>query len=248
MSRGTPKKTRTEHLMTINRDMLTRNYWMKWDLDKCVGCQIGPIVCPKEALTHVPAVLENGHITQRPSVDVDETKCINCGSCVEACPKHAIELTVNGKPENPVIDYGAFPEFDSKTIFRKEKFDFTLKEFLIENCPTNVISYDEKRDTMRVDFDNCIHCRQCEVRSSYAVSNAFQNASLAQTSAQRALSMSTIMANWFWQIITASNAEPACRFARLNQSMRKKLSPLNHMAWSTLAPGKHWSMKKPYRL
>ena len=38
MSRGTPKKTRNEHLMTINRDMLTRNYWMKWDLDKCVGC------------------------------------------------------------------------------------------------------------------------------------------------------------------------------------------------------------------
>ncbi|MDY0126380.1 MAG: 4Fe-4S dicluster domain-containing protein [Anaerolineaceae bacterium] len=168
MSRGTPKKTRTEHLMTINRDMLTRNYWMKWNLDKCVGCQIGPIVCPKEALTHVPAVLENGHITQRPSVDVDETKCINCGSCVEACPKHAIELTVNDKPENPVIDYGAFPEFDSKTIFRKEKFDFSLKEFLIENCPTNVISYDEKRDTMRVDFENCIHCRQCEVASKGA--------------------------------------------------------------------------------
>jgi ferredoxin len=71
MSRGTPKKTRNEHLMTINRDMLTRNYWMKWDLDKCVGCQIGPVVCPKEALTNVPAVLENGHILQKASVDVD---------------------------------------------------------------------------------------------------------------------------------------------------------------------------------
>jgi len=168
MSRGTPKKTRNEHLMTINRDMLTRNYWMKWDLDKCVGCQIGPVVCPKEALTHVPAVLENGHILQKASVDVDEKKCVNCGICVEACPTHAIELTVNDKPENPAIAYGAFPEYDAKTIFRKEKFDFSLKDFIIENCPTNVISYDDKRETMRVDFDNCIHCRQCEVASKGA--------------------------------------------------------------------------------
>lgn len=168
MSRGTPKKTRNEHLMTINRDMLTRNYWMKWDLDKCVGCQICPIVCPKEALSHVPAILENGHISQRASVDVDENKCINCGVCVEACPTHAITLTINDKPENPVIEYGAFPEFDAKTIFRKEHFDFSLKDFIIENCPTNVISYDEKRDTMRVVFEGCIHCRQCEVASKGA--------------------------------------------------------------------------------
>ncbi|MDD2521274.1 MAG: 4Fe-4S binding protein [Anaerolineaceae bacterium] len=168
MSRGTPKKTRNEHLMTINRDMMTRNYSMKWDLDKCVGCQIGPTVCPKDALTHVPAVLENGHILQRASVDVDENKCINCGICVEACPTHAIELTVNGKPENPVIEYGAFPKFDAKTIFHRDQFDFSLKDFIIENCPTNVISYDEKRDTMRVVFEDCIHCRQCEVASKGA--------------------------------------------------------------------------------
>ena len=168
MSRGTPKKLRTEHLMTINRDMVTRNYLMKWDLDKCVGCQICPLVCPKEALTHIPAVLENGRILQKASVDVDENKCVNCGICVEACPKHAIELTINGKPANPVIEYGAFPEFDAKTIFRKEKFDFNLKDFVIDNCPTHVISYDEQRDTMRVDFDHCIHCRQCEVASKGA--------------------------------------------------------------------------------
>ncbi len=77
---------------------------------------------------------------------------MNCGICVEACPTHAIELTVNDKPENPAIAYGAFPEYDAKTIFRKEKFDFSLKDFIIENCPTNVISYDDKRETMRVDL------------------------------------------------------------------------------------------------
>ena len=167
MSRGIPKKTKTEHEITIARQMVTRNYLMRWDLDRCVGCQIGPIVCPKGALTHVEAVLEDGHIVKRSSVDVDEKKCVNCGVCVVSCPTHAISLTINGKAEIPVIEYGAYPEFITKTIFRKEKFDFSLKDFLIDNCPTGVISYDEGRDTMRVDFDNCIHCRQCEVRQAW---------------------------------------------------------------------------------
>nr|HPR35334.1 4Fe-4S binding protein [Anaerolineaceae bacterium] len=125
-------------------------------------------VCPKGALTHVEAELQDGRIIKRASVDVDEKKCVNCGICVESCPTHAISLTVNGKPEIPVIEYGAYPEFITKTIFRKEKFDFSLKDFIIDNCPTGVISYDEVRDTMRVDFDNCIHCRQCEVASKGA--------------------------------------------------------------------------------
>lgn len=168
MSRGNPKKTKTEHEMTIARPMVTRNYLMRWDLDRCVGCQIGPIVCPKDALTHVEAELQDGRIVKRASVDVDETKCVNCGICVVSCPTHAISLTINGKPEIPVIEYGAYPEFITKTIFRKEKFDFSLKDFLIDNCPTGVISYDEVRETMRIDFDNCIHCRQCEIASKGA--------------------------------------------------------------------------------
>ena len=168
MSRGIPEKTKTEHEMTIHRSMVTRNYLMRWDLDRCVGCQIGPIVCPKDALTHVEAELQDGRIVKRSSVDVDEKKCVACGTCVVSCPTHAISLTVNSKPEIPVIAYGAYPEFITKTIFRKEKFDFSLKEFLIDNCPTGVISYDQVRDTMRVDFDNCIHCRQCEVASKGA--------------------------------------------------------------------------------
>jgi len=168
MSRGIPKKTKTEHEMTIARPMVTRNYLMRWDLDRCVGCQIGPTVCPKGALTHVEAELQDGRIVKRASVDVDETKCVNCGICVVSCPTHAISLTINGKPEIPVIEYGAYPEFITKTIFRKEKFDFSLKDFIIENCPTDVISYDEVRETMRVDFDNCIHCRQCEIASKGA--------------------------------------------------------------------------------
>ncbi|MFZ3069565.1 MAG: 4Fe-4S binding protein [Anaerolineaceae bacterium] len=166
--RGIAQKNRTEHKMTIHRGMITRNYLMTWDLDKCVGCQIGPIVCPMGALTHVPAVLEDGHIMVKASVEVDEKKCVNCGMCVVSCPTHAISMTINAKKEIPVLKYEAFPELIAKTIFKKELFDFSLKDFVIENCSAHVLSYDEKRDTMRVDFDNCIHCRQCEIASQGA--------------------------------------------------------------------------------
>ncbi|MDY7040720.1 MAG: 4Fe-4S binding protein, partial [Chloroflexota bacterium] len=35
-------------------------------------------------------------------------------------------------------------------------------------CPTNVISYDEEQDTLVVDDEHCIHCRQCEIASAGA--------------------------------------------------------------------------------
>jgi len=166
--RGIAQKTKNDQEMTIHRGMLTRDYWMKWNFTKCVGCEICSVVCPKGALTHVDAVLEDGHMVKKQSVDVDETKCVNCGTCVVACPTHAISISINGKPEIPVVEYEAFPKFIDKTIFHKEIFDFRLKDFVIDNCSVDVISYDENRDTMRVDFENCIHCRQCEIASDGA--------------------------------------------------------------------------------
>lgn len=166
--RGIAQKSKNEHSMILERAMVTRHYLMTWDLDKCVGCQMGPTVCPKSALTHIDGEIVDGHLVKRPSVDVDPIKCVNCGMCVVVCPSHAISMTVNGIEEIPVQKYEAFPELIAKTIFRKEVFDFGLKDFVIENCSADVISYDEKRETMRVDFENCIHCRQCEVASKGA--------------------------------------------------------------------------------
>lgn len=151
--------------MVLERAMVTRHYIMRWDLELCVGCQIGPLTCPKDALTHVEAKLENGRMVTKQSVDVDAEKCIFCGECMEMCPVNAIEMIVNGKPENPVLTYEAFPKLGGSNVFNKKIFDWKRKEFVINNCPTGAISYDEQQKTMIVDDAKCILCRQCEVAS-----------------------------------------------------------------------------------
>ena len=166
--RGLTQKRRTENEMTLERAMVTRHYLMRWDLDLCVGCQLGPLVCPKDALTLVPGVIENGYMVKRQSIDVDVTKCILCGQCVEICPVNAIEMTVNDQPEVPVITYETFPTLIQSNVFNKKIFDWQRKDFVINNCPTNVISYDEEQKTLLVDDAHCIRCRQCEVASDGA--------------------------------------------------------------------------------
>ncbi len=166
--RGLDVKTQNDHSIKLERAMVTRHYIMTWDLDRCVGCQMGPYVCPKEALQHIDGIIENGHLVQRPKVDVDPTKCVMCGMCIEVCPVSAIEMTVNGKEENPVIDYEAFPKLEASNQFNPDEFDWSLKDFVIENCPTGVISESETEKTLQVDQKFCIHCRQCEIASNGA--------------------------------------------------------------------------------
>jgi len=166
--RGTTQKIVTEHEITLERAMVTRHYVMTWDLDRCVGCQIGPLVCPKEAIIHVEGEIVDGRLAKKPSVDIDPERCVLCGICEVMCPKNAITMTINGARENPVLVCGAFPDLIQSTIFDKGRFDWSRKEFVIDNCPTNVISYYGTKDTLVVDNRHCIRCRQCEIASDGA--------------------------------------------------------------------------------
>ena len=166
--RGITQKHSTEREITLERAMVTRHYVMKWDLERCVGCQIGPLVCPKESVTHVPGEIEDGQLVTDPSVDIDSETCVLCGICEVMCPTNAITLMINGVPENPVLVHEAFPELVQSTTFYPERFDWGRKDFVIDNCPTDVISYDEAARTLVVDDEHCIRCRQCEVASDGA--------------------------------------------------------------------------------
>jgi 4Fe-4S ferredoxin len=148
--------------------MVTRQYVMEWDLERCVGCELGPLVCPKDAVGHVPGEIKDGRLAKKPAVDIDAEACVFCGMCEVMCPKDAITLTINGERENPVLVHEAFPELIESTTFHEDRFDWSRKDLVIDNCPTDVISYDEEEETLVVDDEHCIRCRQCEVASDGA--------------------------------------------------------------------------------
>jgi len=171
MKRGSTIKHETDEKLILERKMVTRHYVLELDRDRCVGCQIGPLVCPKDAVIHVEGEIVDGRLVKKPSADIDPDRCVLCGICEVMCPKNAITLTINGErgiSVNPVLVYGAFPDLIQSTTFDKERFDWSRKGFVIDNCPTNVISYDEGQDTLVVDDEHCIRCRQCEVASNGA--------------------------------------------------------------------------------
>ena len=176
MKRGSTIKHSSPQEIVIERKMITYHDVLTWNLDYCVGCQICTLTCPKDALSHVPAKVENGRMIQIGHVDVDPEKCIFCGMCVPTCPKHAIRLTVNGEEKIPVQDYDTYPEIIATIAFSPENFNWERKDFVIENCPTHAISYDDIDETLVVNESSCIHCRQCEVASegAFAVTQAWE--------------------------------------------------------------------------
>ncbi len=171
MKRGSTIKHETDEKLILERRMVTRHYVLELDRGRCVGCQIGPLACPQDAIIHVEGEIVDGRMVKKPSADIDPDKCVLCGMCEVMCPKNALTLTINGEHGvsiNPVLAYGAFPNLIQSTTFDKEHFDWSKKDFVIDNCPTNVISYDEGQDTLVVDDEYCIRCRQCEIASDGA--------------------------------------------------------------------------------
>lgn len=69
-----------------------------WDFDiahdntKCAGgCMTCTFVCPTEAL-HVPKKFKGGWNVAK-KVELDATKCVGCGACLQTCPADSITLT-----------------------------------------------------------------------------------------------------------------------------------------------------------
>jgi ferredoxin len=170
MKRGTTLKHRTEQTLVLERKMVTHHDTLTWDLERCVGCQLGPHVCPKDALNHTGGEVVDGRLASKLLVDVDPEACVFCGMCAVMCPVNAISMTLNGEDYNPVQAFEAFPHLIESNDFDREAFDWDLKDFVLDNCPTDVISYDEDFDTLVVDDEHCIRCRQCEVASDGAFS------------------------------------------------------------------------------
>ena len=59
-----------------------------WKNGKCVSCGCGSGDCCDGCVEHCAV----GAIVRKKIIKVDNSKCIGCGACVEACKHNAISL------------------------------------------------------------------------------------------------------------------------------------------------------------
>ena len=172
MKRGSTIKHETDHRLILERRMIARRYVLALDREKCIGCSIGVLACPKEAVGLSPALLKDGRMVEKPLVDIDPGKCNFCGECVVLCPVNALSLTINGEPEIPVVKGEAFPTLIKEITVDVEKCQPDCGLACQESCPVKCIEVsverDEKGEVTRIldvgiNREECIYCVQCEV-------------------------------------------------------------------------------------
>lgn len=162
-----------------------KNFKLTLDRQRCVGCQICSLVCPKEAVSvEKPLQQRIGEKMLKPKVDIDLAKCNFCGVCDVMCPFGAIKVTLNDVHNLALIDKKSFPKIkrqitlDSKVCPKdctdcetvcpfqlikvsKVGFDGKPVKHLNGLSPT-----EKRRVKVSVDIqkDYCPTCKICEVK------------------------------------------------------------------------------------
>ena len=158
--------TETEEQMIIERILYTRRYSLILDKNRCVGCEICQIICPREAIEIIKPVKTEGEKLKHPSIKVDEKKCSFCGICDAICPLGAFALKINGDETVPVLEKESFPHLIRQVEVDESKCPSDCDECQ-KACPFNLIqvSKDEKGIVkVDVDVDHCPGCRLCELK------------------------------------------------------------------------------------
>lgn len=172
MKYGVVKKRESKGIILAERKMLGVHDVLRLDKERCIGCNICVKICPHEALDKVDAVLKDGRIIKKGSVNIKAEKCMFCGECAFFCPTNAIELLRNGKEVIPVVEAEAFPSPSKKIEVKVERCNPSCKLACEESCPTKAITVDAERSPsgeitkiLRVNIDEkkCIFCKRCEV-------------------------------------------------------------------------------------
>jgi 4Fe-4S ferredoxin len=106
--------------LTLEWVLQIKNYKLTLDRQRCVGCQICCLACPKEAVKVEKQQQIIGEKTLKPVVDIDLAKCNFCGICDVVCPFGAIKVTLNGVHDLPLIAKKSFPKI-KRTIILDSK-------------------------------------------------------------------------------------------------------------------------------
>ena len=172
--------------LTLEWILHVKNYKLTLDKNRCVGCQICSLACPKEAIKTQKQPKVQGEKAQKAQVDFDLAKCNFCGICDVTCPYGAIKVTLNGGHDLSVLAKESYPQLvrDIKVDTRQCQKECVECETA---CPLSLIKvskigYDgkpieniealspsqKKRVQINLDIqkDYCPTCRVCEFKCS----------------------------------------------------------------------------------
>jgi 4Fe-4S ferredoxin len=105
----TVKKDAADKL-TLEWVLHVKNYKLTLDKNRCVGCEVCSLACPKEAIKLAKQPKVDGQPAKKAKVDIDLTKCNFCGICDVTCPYGAIRVTLNGEHKPSVVEKESYPE------------------------------------------------------------------------------------------------------------------------------------------
>ena len=96
--------------LTLEWILHVKNYKLTLDKNRCVGCQVCTLACPKEAMKTAKQPKIEGEKAKKAKVDVDLSKCNFCGICDVTCPYGAIKVTLNGSHDLSILAKDSYPQ------------------------------------------------------------------------------------------------------------------------------------------
>ncbi len=176
-------KKETADTLMLEWVLHVKDYKLALDKNRCAGCQICSLACPKEAIKVEKRPKLNGKKASKPVVDVDLAKCNFCGICDILCPYGAIRVNLDGKHILSVVEKEGFPQLirDIQVDTSKCPSDCTECE---DACPLDLIRVSQLTPDgktvesanplepeksglkLKVDIQKeyCPCCRICEVK------------------------------------------------------------------------------------
>jgi 4Fe-4S ferredoxin len=132
-------KTDTVEALSLEWILHVKNFKLNLDKNRCQGCQICSLACPKEAIKVVRQPKSEGEKAKKANVDVDLAKCNFCGICDIICPYGAVNITVDGKHILSVLEKESFPQLVRDVQIDPSKFPLD-SEKCEEVCPLRLIN------------------------------------------------------------------------------------------------------------
>jgi 4Fe-4S ferredoxin len=184
----TVKKDATDAL-TLEWVLHVKNYKLTLDKNRCVGCQVCSLACPKEAIKTQKQPKIQGDKARKATLDIDLAKCNFCGICDIICPYGALKVTLNGIHDLSILAKESYPQLVRDITVDTRQ---CLKECVEceTACPLSLIKIfkigfngkpveniealspnEKKRVQVRLDIqkDYCPTCRVCEFKCSPSI-------------------------------------------------------------------------------